>query len=60
MATRYRALPIYEKELIGLVKAIRQWKLFLWGSKFLLRTDHYNLKFLLEQKGSLFHPRTLG
>lgn len=50
LARRHQPLPAYEKELIGLVKAIRHWRSYLWGQHFIVRTDHYSLKFLLEQK----------
>jgi hypothetical protein len=43
-------LTAYERELIGLVLAVRHWRPYLWGHPFLIRTDHYNLKFLLDQK----------
>jgi len=41
---------VYERELIGLVLAIRHWHPYLWGRRFLVRTDHYSLKFLLDQR----------
>ncbi|KAG6536522.1 hypothetical protein ZIOFF_001580 [Zingiber officinale] len=47
---RHKKLPAYEKELVGLAKAIHHWRAYLWGYKFLVRTDHYSLKFLLEQQ----------
>lgn len=50
MPDQHRYLPAYEKDLIGLVKAIKHWRPYVWGLKFLVRTDHYSLKFLLEQK----------
>lgn len=40
-------LPAYEKELIGLAKAVRHWRSYLWGRRFVVRTDHCSLKFLL-------------
>ena len=40
----------YERELIGLVLAIRHWRPYLWGRRFLVRTDHFSLKFLLDQR----------
>ena len=40
----------YERELIGLVLAIRYWRPYLWGRRFLVRTDHFSLKFLLDQR----------
>ncbi|KAG6521619.1 hypothetical protein ZIOFF_018744 [Zingiber officinale] len=36
LAQRYKKLPAYEKELIGLAKAIRHWRAYLWGHKFLV------------------------
>ncbi|KAF3676715.1 Type I inositol-1,4,5-trisphosphate 5-phosphatase CVP2 [Capsicum annuum] len=50
LARQHQLLPAYEKELTGLVKAIRHWWSYLWGQHFLVRTDHYSLKILLEQK----------
>jgi len=43
-------LAAYERELIGLVQAVRHWRPYLWGRHFLVRTDHYSLKFLLDQR----------
>jgi hypothetical protein len=43
-------LAAYERELIGLVNAIRHWCLYLWGHTLVVRMDHYSLKFLLNQK----------
>ena len=50
VAPRHRALAAYERELIGLVHAVRHWRPYLWGRAFLVRTDHYSLKFLLDQR----------
>lgn len=46
---RHMKLAAYERELIGLVQAVRHWRPYLWGSRFVVRTDHYALKFLLDQ-----------
>lgn len=43
-------LTAYERELIGLVQAVRHWRPYLWGRRFMVRTDHYALKFLLDQR----------
>jgi hypothetical protein len=49
VAPRHRALAAYERELISLVQAIRNWRPYLWGRRFLVKTDHYSLKYLLDQ-----------
>jgi hypothetical protein len=47
---RHRALAAYERELIGLVLAVRHWRPYLWGRRFVVKTDHHSLKFLLDQR----------
>jgi hypothetical protein len=42
-------LATYERELIGLVHAMRHWRAYLWGRSFVIKTGHYSLKFLLDQ-----------
>lgn len=49
-APRHAKLATYERELIGLVQAVRHWRPYLWGQQFVVRTDHYSLKFLLDQR----------
>jgi hypothetical protein len=49
-AAHHLKLTAYERELIGLVQAVRHWRPYLWGRHFLVRTDHYNLKYLLDQR----------
>nr|CAB3494457.1 unnamed protein product [Digitaria exilis] len=38
------------RELIGLMHAVRHWRPYLWGRRFTIRTDHYSLKYLLDQR----------
>jgi hypothetical protein len=47
---RHAKLAAYERELIRLVNVVRHWRPYLWGSSFVVCTDHYSLKFLLDQK----------
>jgi hypothetical protein len=47
---RHHKLAAYERELIGLAQAVRHWRPYLWGRPFRVRTDHYCLKFLLDQR----------
>lgn len=49
-AAHHLKLATYERELIGLVQAVRHWRPYLRGRAFLVRTDHYSLKFLLDQR----------
>jgi len=50
IAPRHQALAAYERELIGLVFAVRHWRPYLWGRPFVVKTDHASLKFLLDQR----------
>jgi transposase InsO family protein len=50
VAPRHRALAAYERELIGLVQAVRHWRPYLWGHRFIVKTDHFSLKYLLDQR----------
>jgi hypothetical protein len=49
-APRHLKVAAYERELIRLVQAVRQWRPYLWGRSFVVRTDHYALKFMLDQR----------
>lgn len=49
-APRHMQIAAYERELIGLVQAVRHWRPYLWGRTFVVRTDHYALKFMLDQR----------
>jgi hypothetical protein len=50
MAQRHSKLVAYKRELIALVQAVKHWRPYLWGGPFVIRTDHYSLKFLLDQR----------
>ncbi|WVZ84581.1 LOW QUALITY PROTEIN: hypothetical protein U9M48_031604 [Paspalum notatum var. saurae] len=45
-AARHLKLAAYERELIGLGQA----RPYLWGRTFIVCTDHYSLKYLLDQR----------
>jgi hypothetical protein len=49
-ATRHLKVAAYERELIGLVQAVHHWRPYLWGRNFIVRTDHYALKYILDQR----------
>ena len=50
VAAHHAKLPAYERELIGLVKAVRHWRPYLWGRAFTVLTDHWSLKYILDQR----------
>jgi hypothetical protein len=58
VAPRHAKLAAYERELIGLVQAVRHWRPYLWARPFTVRTDHYALKFLLDQRLSTIPQHT--
>jgi hypothetical protein len=47
-APRHLKVAAYEREVIGLVQAVRHWRSYLWGRQFTVRTDLYALKFMLD------------
>jgi hypothetical protein len=40
----------YNKEMSAIMNALTKWRQYLLGSKFLIRTDHNSLQYLLQQK----------
>lgn len=49
-AARHLKVAAYERELIGLVQAVRHWRPYLWGWCFVIRTNHYAFKYMLDQR----------
>jgi hypothetical protein len=49
-APHHAKLAAYEWELIGLVKVVRHWRPYLWPRDVIVRTYHYSLKYLLNQR----------
>jgi hypothetical protein len=40
----------YNKEMLAIMHALTKWRQYLLESKFLIRTDHNSLQYLLQQK----------
>ena len=45
--------PIYEKEMLAILHALKQWCPYLIGRHFKVRIDHHSLKYFLEQRLSM-------
>jgi hypothetical protein len=45
--------PIYEKEMMEIIHALKKWRPYLIGRNFKVKTDHDSLKYFLEQRLSL-------
>jgi hypothetical protein len=54
----HQTLPTYKHKLIGLVNAVQNWRPYLWGRPFTVRTDRYNLKFILDHRLSTISQHT--
>ena len=52
VAPRHRALAAYERKLIGLVQAVRHWRPYLWGRRFIVKTAN-NLSAMHKCKGMM-------
>lgn len=47
---KQQSLSTYEKELLAIVLASHKWHSHLQGQRFIIKTDHQSLKYLLEQR----------
>ena len=52
---------IYAKEMLAILEAIRMWRPYILGQKFIIQTDQQSLKYLLKQKAAtLVQQKLLG
>jgi hypothetical protein len=52
-----RLYSIYDKEMLAIMHALIKFRQYLVGSKFMVKTDHNNLKYFLEQKDLSEHQQ---
>ncbi|KAC9657515.1 hypothetical protein E3N88_45437 [Mikania micrantha] len=55
-STRFKSA--YDRELLALVLAVQKWNNYLLGRHFFIRTDHFTLKYLLEQRFTTFDQQS--
>ncbi|GJW07538.1 reverse transcriptase [Tanacetum coccineum] len=65
LAPRHQSLFAYEKELLAVVVALQKWRGYLLDRHFKIRTDHFSLKYVLDQRittpfQSKWLPKLLG
>lgn len=49
MNTAETKYPVHEQELLAVIIALKEWRHYLYGTKFRVRTDHQSLTFLKTQ-----------
>ena len=50
LSPKHQALSTYEKEFMAVVLTVEKWRPYLLERHFVIKTDHFSLKYLLEQK----------
>lgn len=50
LGPRHIQLATYERELLAIVAAIQRWRGYVMGRPFIIKTDHQDLKHILDQK----------
>ncbi|GJV00542.1 putative mitochondrial protein [Tanacetum coccineum] len=65
LANKHQSLSAYEKELLVVVLALQKWRGYLLDIHFKIRTDHFSLKYVLDQRittpfQSKWLPKLLG
>nr|GEY56625.1 retrotransposable element Tf2 [Tanacetum cinerariifolium] len=65
LAPKHHSLSAYEKELLAVIMALERWRGYLQDMHFQIKTDHFSLKYFLDQRittpfQSKWLPKLLG
>lgn len=52
LSPKHQALSVYDKKMLAILAVVKKWNAYLVGKHFQIKTDHYSLKFLLDQKAT--------
>ncbi|PHU25293.1 hypothetical protein BC332_03625 [Capsicum chinense] len=50
LAPKHKGKLVYEKKYMVVLAAIDKWRHYVQGNHFIIKTDHFSLKYLMEQK----------
>ncbi|TQD94797.1 hypothetical protein C1H46_019590 [Malus baccata] len=50
LSIRNQSLSAYEREMMAIIHAVKKWQSYLVGRHFIIKTDHYSLKFFLQNR----------
>ncbi|KAF3650371.1 putative protein-like [Capsicum annuum] len=50
LAPKHKGKSVYEKKYMVVLAAINKWRHYVQGNYFIIKTDHFSLKYLIEQK----------
>ncbi|GKE06788.1 transposon ty3-I gag-pol polyprotein, partial [Tanacetum coccineum] len=50
LATKHQSLSAYEKEMLVVVMVLQKWRGYLLDRYFKIKTDHFSLKYMLDQR----------
>jgi len=50
LSPRHQSLSTYEKELMVIILAVEKWRLCLLERNFVIKIDHFSLKYILKQE----------
>ncbi|GKA43182.1 putative mitochondrial protein [Tanacetum coccineum] len=52
LSSKHQLMSTYEKEFLAIIQALDKWRGYLLDRNFKIKTDHFSLKYLLDQRMS--------